>query len=111
MTKTITAHYRGKPITIQVDSVTHFTAADGYATAHHAEGDLILNSHDTLLKLEGLYPEFARVSKNTMVRRSLVTGSKRFSRYHDGHRGGELECAGIGPITVGPMYVKRCGFF
>lgn len=71
----LSAWYRGKRVTLPVSEVTHFLADSKYVEAHHPGGVLILS--DTLARLERELPDFIRLHRGALVRRTLVTGFRR----------------------------------
>ena len=55
---------------LEVASVLYFESGQKYVTAHHEGGETLLN--DTLVSLEAELPEFIRIHRSLLVRRSLV---------------------------------------
>lgn len=95
----LSAWYRGKRVTVPVEEVTHFLADSKYVEAHHPGGVLILT--DSLTRLERELPEFIRLHRGVLVRRSLVTGF-RFQRINGGRRLLAFVSFQTAPLTVGP---------
>lgn len=96
----LSAWYRGKRVTVPVEAVTHFLADCKYVAAHHPGGVLILT--DSLTRLERELPEFIRLHRGVLVRRSLVTGF-RFQRINGGRRLLAFVSFQTAPLTVGPI--------
>lgn len=67
----LSAHYRGKLVTLPVDQVTHFTADHKYVAAHHPGGVLLIE--DSLASLEAEFPRFIRTHRGALARFSLIT--------------------------------------
>lgn len=69
----LTAHYRGKIVSLPLEVVTHFRSGGKYVTAHHAEGEFIIT--DTLNDLEAeLAQDFIRSHRSFLVRKSIIQG-------------------------------------
>ncbi len=72
---TLSAWYRGKRIELPVADVTRFVSGDKYVTAHHAGGETILSV--PLARLAEDHPEFIRVHRGMLIRRSCLLGIQR----------------------------------
>lgn len=95
----LSAWYRGKRVTVPVEAVTHFLADCKYVAAHHPGGVLILT--DSLTRLERELPDFIRLHRGALVRRSLVTGF-RSQRINGDRRLLAAVSFQAEPILVGP---------
>lgn len=96
MIDTLTAWYRGKRQELPVSVVTHFTAGDKYVTAHHPGGELIISI--SLARLEKSLPEFIRVHRGMLVRRSCLLGAGRHG--HEGERLADVTFQ-TAPVVIG----------
>lgn len=101
--KTLSAWYRGKRVEVPVDDVTHFTAGDKYVTAHHKGGELILST--SLTRLESQLPDFIRIHRGSLVRRSCIINARGF------WDAGRHWCAMVtfqnAPMVVGTTYGEK----
>ena len=95
----LSAWYRGKRVTLPASEVTHFLADSKYVEAHHSGGVLILS--DTLARLERELPDFIRLHRGALVRRSMVTGF-RSQRINGERRLLAIVTFQAEPILVGP---------
>lgn len=102
--KELTAWYRGQRVTVPVSAVTHFVADSKYIEAHHRDGVLILD--DTLARLERELPEFIRLHRSILARRTLVTGI-RYGRINGRRRMLALVSFQAEPIVVGNTRVDQ----
>lgn len=77
MRTTVKALHLGKPVVWQVEEITHFTHADKYVTAHHADGRELLLT-DTIKDLaEEFAGQFTRVSRGVLVSSSRLESAHR----------------------------------
>lgn len=100
----LSAWYRGKRVTVPVEAVTHFLADCKYVAAHHPGGVLILT--DSLTRLERELPEFIRLHRGALVRRTLVTGFRR-QRINGDYRLLTTVSFQAAPILVGPTRTEQ----
>lgn len=71
---TVKALHRGKVVTWPVEEITHFTHADKYTVAWHADGRELLLT-DTIKDLaEEFACRFIRVNRGILVARDRLTG-------------------------------------
>lgn len=102
--KELTAWYRGQRVTVPVSAVTHFVADSKYIEAHHRDGVLILE--DSLTRLASELPEFIRLHRSYLVRRSLLTGF-RYQRINGHRRMLATASFQAQPIPVGPTHADE----
>ncbi len=80
MSEVITARYRGKPLAVPVDEITHFKADSKYVVAYHGDGETLLD--EPLHALESRFgTRFARIHRSTLV---SVRHLKSISRNPEG---------------------------
>lgn len=72
---TLSTLYRGKRIELPVADVTRFVSGDKYVTAHHVGGETIISV--PLARLAEDHPEFIRVHRGMLIRRSCLLGIQR----------------------------------